>query len=82
MGLSRTADDVQEVKFIISAEKSRLSDFKVLSPCPGVNSATKLHEVPAHYCEHQHPRCLRRLTDCQGHAHNKILVIHSAQGKT
>lgn len=56
-----SADDVPKVKYfcgslIISTEKSWLSDFKV--SCPGVNSATKLLDEPAHYCEHQYPWCL------------------------
>lgn len=61
-----------------------------LARCPHVNPVTKLPDVQTHYGEHQHlwrlhegtkARDAERLTDCQGHALNKIPVMRSARGK-
>lgn len=62
MGLSKTADEVQEVggsffvAVLLSVQESLDSVILKLAPSAGVNSATKSLDVPAHYCEH--PWCL------------------------
>lgn len=85
MSLSRAADDEQEVKYfvavLLSMQKSLGSVILKFFPCPGVKGQliTVSFSIPG-AC--MRDRRHRRLIDCQGHTHNKIPVIHSAQGKT